>query len=73
MIRLKCWFESASFGLYWVSLVNIILKGRWLFPFAEGRSLQFGELISTSNEMKDDRITVKADGPLLWTTELTLT
>eukprot|EP00243_Klebsormidium_subtile_P003962 TRINITY_DN1767_c0_g1_i1.p1 TRINITY_DN1767_c0_g1~~TRINITY_DN1767_c0_g1_i1.p1 ORF type:complete len:358 (+),score=-18.54 TRINITY_DN1767_c0_g1_i1:183-1256(+) len=36
-----------------------------------GQSLQFGELISTSNEMKDERISVRAKGPLLWTTELT--
>ncbi|GAQ89409.1 thiamin pyrophosphokinase [Klebsormidium nitens] len=36
-----------------------------------GQSLQFGELISTSNEIKAERISVRAKGPLLWTTELT--
>jgi thiamine pyrophosphokinase len=36
----------------------------------EGRGTEFGALVSTSNEIAEDEIRIKADGHLLWTTTL---
>ena len=34
------------------------------------RPLEFGSLISSSNELVDERVTIETSAPLLWTTGL---
>ena len=53
-----------------VSHAFLVCSPRLRWNLDGGRPLEFGSLISSSNELTENRVTVETSAPLLWTTGL---